>query len=138
MKKNLGFILSFFCIFCLSSVLRADELPILSVDDTEAILNHMGREVIVEGTVTSAFWVRNQVMLITFREQEEGFLAVAFARNREKLNGAFSGDMAKAVEGRTVRIRGKISEYRSRPQIVVEEPAQLSFQDREKDETKME
>ncbi|MCC5850834.1 MAG: hypothetical protein JJU29_22320 [Verrucomicrobia bacterium] len=134
MKNKTRLFIAFFGFMSLAPGLRADEVPVLSVDDTEAIVNHMDREVIVEGKVHSAFWVRNQVMLITFREREEGFLAVVFAGNRRKLNEAFGGDMAKALGGKSVRISGTVSEYRSRPQIVIDEPEQLSILDEHPDE----
>ena len=104
---------------------RAEGSAVLSVDDTESIVAQKGNEVTVEGLVHSAFWVRG-VLLITFREQEEGFLAASFTRYRRALDEGFDGDFLKAVQGKKIQIRGTVTEHRGRPQIVVEAPDQVT------------
>jgi len=103
-----------------------DPIP---ADQVEAILALKGGTATVEGAVHNAFWVRNQVLMITFREERGGFVAVAFARNRPALNEAFGGDILKAVAGKTIQVTGEVTEHESRPQIVIERPDQLKVLD---------
>lgn len=97
--------------------------------DTEAIRRKQGETAVVEGVVHSAFWVRNQVLMITFQEERGGFVAVSFARNREALDGAFGGDLAGAVAGKRIQVTGGVTEHNYRPQIVVESAEQLKILD---------
>ncbi len=112
-------------------LLRAQETAptpnVLSVDDTAAIQAAMGKAITVEGKVHSAFWVRGTVMLITFREEKTGFLAVVLGKNKVALNEAFGGDMAAALKGKTVRITGTVTEHNSRPQIEISTKDQIVF-----------
>lgn len=98
-------------------------------DDTSGIIQNMGNVAVVEGRVHSAFWVRYQVFLITFREEREGFLAVAFPQSRKVLDAGLDGNMAAALNGRLIRVRGVIGEHRYRPQIIVESPDQIEILD---------
>lgn len=101
------------------------ELPVLQADNTKAIEASMGKEATVEGKIHAAFWVRDSVLMLTFREEREGFIAVSFKKHREELDAAFGGDITKALRGKTVRIRGKVEEYKYRPQIVIRNPDQI-------------
>jgi DNA/RNA endonuclease YhcR with UshA esterase domain len=107
---------------------RAEPAPIPATN-LEDLQSKTGEEVTVEGAVHNAFWVRNQVLMITFQEERGGFVAVAFARNRGALNEAFAGDVLKAVAGKTIQVTGTLVEYESRPQIVIERPEQLTILD---------
>jgi len=112
---------------CLAGAQEATTPAVLSVDDTAAIQASMGKTLTVEGTVRDAFWVRGTVMLITFREEKTGFLAVVLGKNKKSLNEAFDGDMAKAVKGKNVRITGTVTEHNSRPQIEIEKAEQVKL-----------
>lgn len=98
----------------------------LSVDDTKAIEAKLGEKITVEGTVQESFWVRGDVLMITFRKEEEGFIAVSFRKHRKVLDEAFEKDVAKHLTGKRIRIRGTVKEYKYRPQIVISDPAQLT------------
>lgn len=89
----------------------------------------MGEETTVEGRVHNIFWVRNQVLMITFREERDGFVAVSFARNRDLLNEAFGGDIVQHLAGKTIQVTGEIAEHNYRPQIVVSSPQQIRILD---------
>jgi DNA/RNA endonuclease YhcR with UshA esterase domain len=52
---------------------------------------------------------------------------VIFAANKDDMDKAFNGDIAKALKGATVRVEGKVKIYRSRPEIVVDKPEQLTI-----------
>lgn len=125
MKANIRPLVLILILVMAPLALHAEEPRVFSVDDTEELLAQMGKEAVVEGRVRSSFWVRG-VLLITFREEQEGFVGAAFARNRDTLNEAFDGDIARALRGKNIRMRGTITEHRSRPQIVVENPDQIT------------
>lgn len=110
------------------SQLRA-EIPVLPAADVDAIVRRMGEETTVEGRVHNIFWVRNQVLMITFREERDGFVAVSFARNRDLLNEAFGGDIVQHLAGKTIQVTGEIAEHNYRPQIVVSSPQQIRILD---------
>jgi DNA/RNA endonuclease YhcR with UshA esterase domain len=99
--------------------------PILDAVNTEEIHKAMGKEVYVDGTIREAFWVHGNVLMLTFREEKEGFIAVSFKQHRKVLDEAFDGDITKALKGKTVRIQGVIEQYKYRPQIVIKDPAQI-------------
>jgi DNA/RNA endonuclease YhcR with UshA esterase domain len=105
------------------------ETEIIPARQTGQIAEKLGETVTVEGKVHNAFWVRNQVMMITFQEERGGFVAVAFARNRAVLNEAFGGDVVSAIGGKTIRVTGEVTEFESRPQIEVKTPDQLRIVD---------
>lgn len=96
-------------------------------EDTSDIWNAMGKEAVVEGTILNAFWVRDNVLMLTFREEKDGFIAVSFAKYREKLDASFNGDITEALKGRTVKISGELAEFNSRPQIVVRSDSQIEI-----------
>jgi len=104
-----------------------DEPPVLHVDDTADIEKSMGKEIYVDGTILEAFWVRDSVLMLTFRKEREGFIAVSFKKYREELDKAFEGDVAKSLKGVSVRIHGVVEEYNYRPQIVIRDPKQIKL-----------
>lgn len=128
MNNSLRVLLTMLALTLCLPAISGDSPPVFSVDDTEALHQRMGEETVVEGKVHASFWVRG-VLLITFREEQEGFVAAAFARNRRALDAAFGDDIAKSLSGKNIRIRGTLSEHRYRPQIVVETPDQITILD---------
>lgn len=109
---------------------------VLSASDKEGIAANMGKEVIVEGTISKAEWSRTgAVMNIDFANAEESrMLAVVFVRNRQKLDEEFAGDLGKALTGAKVRIKGKLQEYggrsqafMGRPQIIINSGSQVTI-----------
>ncbi len=99
--------------------------PIIPADETLEIEKQMGKEIYVDGTIREAFWVRGNVLMLTFREEKEGFIAVSFKKHREVLDEAFDGDIAKTLKGKSVRIKGVVEQYNYRPQIVITDPQQI-------------
>ena len=115
-------------------IVRADDAtsqPAATIDvaDKDAIAANMGKDVTVEGTVSKAEWSRTgAVMNVEFKGNEESrFYAAMFARIRAKTDEGFGGDVAKALTGAKVRIKGKISEFRGRPQIVINDGNQITI-----------
>lgn len=102
---------------------------VLDALNTEAVTAAMGKIATVKGTVTEIFWVRDSVLLITYQEAKDGFVAVSFKKHREALDAGFDGDITTALKGKTIQVRGKVVEYQYRPQIVVETADQIEILD---------
>lgn len=123
MKNRFAFLL--LAAFSIFSGYAEDASTVLSAEDTDAITAALDTEVTVEGKLHNVFWVNDNVLMLTFREQKEGFIAVSFAKYREKLDEAFKGDIVFALKGKTVRITGEVTTYNERPQIVVRSASQI-------------
>lgn len=119
------FLLSLLCVA--APLIAEDQAEPVSVHDTKTIESNLGKHITAQGKVKEAFWVRGDVLMLTFREEEKGFIAVSFRKHREDLDKAFDGDVAKHLKGKTIRVQGKVEEYRYRPQIVVRKPSQIEI-----------
>ncbi|MGA0333057.1 MAG: hypothetical protein ACO3N7_06475 [Kiritimatiellia bacterium] len=102
-----------------------EPVPVLDAGDSALIEKHMGKQVTVEGKILNAFWVRDQVLMLTYREEKEGFIAVSFARHRKSLDDAFGGDVVQALKGKRIQVTGEVTEHQYRPQIVISSPDQV-------------
>lgn len=102
---------------------------LIEVSDKAAVDAAMGKDVELEGVVRNAQWhPRGTVFFVNFEKTDESkVMAVAFEKQREALDRSFAGDVAKALTGARVRIRGKMSEYRGKPQVVIEMPSQITI-----------
>ncbi len=116
LMKLLG---SFAALLCVVSLLHAEDAPpttqpaagVIVVTDKAALEAAKGTTATVEGKVALAEWSKSgKVMNIEFADAPH-FVGAAFERNRAKLDASFSGDLAKALTGATVRITGKIDAY---------------------------
>ena len=116
---------------------EASRLPVLQAGDVQALRDHLGRRVIVEGRVASAQWSDSgKVMNIEFAGAEgTGLLAVVFSDQRRQFDEAFAGDFAKTITGREVRVNGDLETYggydeafKNRPQIILQIPEQLTIE----------
>jgi tRNA(Ile2) C34 agmatinyltransferase TiaS len=69
-------------------------------------------EVVVVGTVDKTRWTATgKTLIVTFKDAPDDFRAVGYGKNREALDAAFGGDIAKALEGKRVEITGKVQKY---------------------------
>jgi len=86
---------------------------IIKADDHDALHAAIGKEIIVEGTITSAQWSRSgKVMNINFDGSKKAkFMAVIFERDRAKFDESFKGDAAKTLTGAKVKFKGKLDKY---------------------------
>jgi DNA/RNA endonuclease YhcR with UshA esterase domain len=109
---------------------------LIKVSDREAIEANMGRNVIAEGTVSTAEWSRTgRVMNIDFSDAvDPKLMVVLFDRSRKRFDEAFGGDLSKAITGQTVRIKGKLEPYggqvevfKDRPQIILNHTSQITI-----------
>jgi DNA/RNA endonuclease YhcR with UshA esterase domain len=118
----------------------ADEVEtvsgVIAVSDGATLKNSLEKEVTVEGVCTEAAWsATGKVMNVRFRDTKESrFNAVVFVKNRQKMDAAFDGDVAKALSGQKIRLKGILTEYSGRdekrkgePQIILNEPNQITI-----------
>jgi DNA/RNA endonuclease YhcR with UshA esterase domain len=129
-------------VFTIATLLRAQEskeeptppstqaAPILiTADDAAGIKAALDKDVILDGRVKSAAWAASgKVMRIQFEgAQDTKIQAVLFQAKKEKFDGAFDGDVAKAIAGAHVRVSGKLKDYKGTPEVVVNDVHQLTI-----------
>lgn len=101
-----------------------------------------GGPVKIQGSVASASWARSgSILHINFNDgsgqaipRGKGVVGIIFQRNKEAFDKAFSGDVAKAIEGKTIEVDGKVTSFRAQSgssapvkQIVLDNPSQLKI-----------
>jgi DNA/RNA endonuclease YhcR with UshA esterase domain len=102
----------------------ADSPRVLDATDPAAINSAMPT-VIVTGQVANV-QDSDSVVMINFKGTEKSrFYAVVLGANRQALTTAFGGDIAKAINGKSVRVTGKVVLYRGRPEIIISKADQL-------------
>ena len=102
--------------------------------DKDALTKAAGAPVIVTGTVSRTNWYNDEVLFINFKGTERGdFTVIARKESRDALDKAFTGDFAKAIDGKKIAVTGKIVLYREHPEIVVSKPEQVTIQPENKD-----
>jgi DNA/RNA endonuclease YhcR with UshA esterase domain len=89
------------------------------------------KAVAVAGTVSSAAWSSSgKVLIIKFADTEEsGFTAVVFSKDKDKMDAAFNGDIAKTLSGAKVKIQGNVEAFREKPEIKISKPTQISIEE---------
>jgi DNA/RNA endonuclease YhcR with UshA esterase domain len=102
---------------------------VVKPDDKEAIAANMDKDVVIEGTIESAAWSgTGKVMAAHFKDGAETKLqAVIFVKNRDKFDKEFSGDVAKALTGAKVRVKGKLKEFKGSPEVVMDTADQVTI-----------
>ncbi len=123
----------------LASVRAADEAPsapassqpssapsVVQATDADAIKSATNSDVIVEGVIESAAWSSSgKVMNGKFKDSD--VRVAAFSRIKDKLDQAFSGDVAKTLTGAKVRIKGKLADFKGHPEIMVNQTTQITI-----------
>ncbi|MGN6627540.1 MAG: hypothetical protein ACTHLN_13060 [Tepidisphaeraceae bacterium] len=115
-------------------VVADDEGTLIPSTDKAALAAAEGKMVSVTGKVSSAEWSKSgKVMNIEF-DNDTTFIAAVFAKNRQKLDAAFNGDLAKTLTGATVKISGKLAKYGGRAekyadasQLIISMPTQITI-----------
>jgi DNA/RNA endonuclease YhcR with UshA esterase domain len=114
----------------------AAQPPLVDASDRAALEAAIGKIATVQGVVSRAEWSRSGAVLnIDFKNAEKSrFFAVVFEKNREKLDEAFLGDVAKVLTGAKVRLRGTIEAYdgpqesfKGRPQMIISLADQITI-----------
>lgn len=106
----------------LMGVPRAGAAPTVAVEDAA---DHVGEYVTVVGRVANVFTSRPGNTFLNFgaAHPNQIFSATVFARYAEAFADEF--DDLHDLEGKRVRITGKIRLYQGKPQIILESPSQL-------------
>ena len=131
----LALIFGFLLISSASSEEPTSQPSVIDATDMAALTAAKGQEVVVKGEIESADWSRSgKVMNITFKGSE--LLGAAFEKNRQKLDEAYNGDLAKTLTGAKVRIRAKVQEYGGRVealkgklQLIITTPNQITLEE---------
>lgn len=87
---------------------------------------YLGREVIVEGKVADSYrHSKSNTVFLNFEKPypNQCFSGVIFSSNLEK----FGQNPEDYYLNKTVRIRGKVKEYKDRPAIILEKPSQIEI-----------
>jgi DNA/RNA endonuclease YhcR with UshA esterase domain len=99
---------------------------IVQASDADAVKAAVNTETTVEGVIKSAEWSSSgKVMNAQFKDSD--LRAAAFSRIKEKLDKAFSGDVAKTLTGAKVRIKGKLQEFKGHPEILINDTTQITI-----------
>ena len=100
----------------------------LDPTDKAAVEAAKGKEVVAEGKIVKAAWSRSgKVMTASFTSGRGGLQVAIFAANKDDMDKAFGGDVAKALDGAQVRVTGEVKDYRGRAEIIVDKPDQLTI-----------
>ena len=138
--KKLSWVVALSMLAVRVAALHAQEAPathpvVIDVTDKAAVDAATDKDAIVEGVVERAEWSRSgKVMNVEFKGAANGLLAVVFERHRARLDEQYAGDLAKALAGAKVRIKGTIKPYggrvasmKGRPQIIIEDGHQITI-----------
>lgn len=100
------------------------------ISDADAA-DHVGDECVVEMVVRAARALADQDICFLNsrrdRRDEDNFTAVIFKGGLERFRAAGIENPALHFLDRRIRVRGVIAEHKDRPQIVVEDPAQIEI-----------
>jgi len=113
----------------------ASQPALFKVTEKDAIAKLAGSPATVTGTVSRTNWYNDEILFINFKGTERGdFTVIARQNNRDALDKAFNGDIAKAIDGKTISVTGKIIMYRGHPEIEITKPDQLTILPDSKDQ----
>ena len=109
----------------------------LAASDSTALRERAGHDVVVEGDAIESLWSSTgKVMQIQFagdKQNKLGLQCAILEVNRKKFDSAFAGDVADALGGARLRVRGKLTTFggyndiQGRPEIIVDEPQQVTI-----------
>jgi hypothetical protein len=105
----------------------------ISASDTDGLSAALGREVMVEGIVSSAVWSKSKkVFLIEFGTP--GFLAASFQASATNVLRSLGDESGGQFAGKRVQVKGAVAVYSGKDpkyadwlQIIVNQPDQLTF-----------
>jgi len=87
--------------------------------------NYYGKEAIVEGKIADAYRSKTNTVFFNFEKPypNQCFTGVIFSSDQYK----FVQSPEEYYLNKTVRIRGEIKEYQGKPEIILEDPAQVEM-----------
>ncbi len=110
---------------------------LIDVKDFAKLKDMIGTEVTVRGKVTEVFVPKSAIVSILNFDGigRRDFNVIIPKGSLDAVNGAFEGDVAKAVTDQTITVTGKVADYKGNPQIQLEEPEQLKIEKGETEKT---
>jgi endonuclease/exonuclease/phosphatase family metal-dependent hydrolase/DNA/RNA endonuclease YhcR with UshA esterase domain len=119
-----------FCLL-LTSGISAQTKPAIDPDEGVKHINWkeagsaVGQTVFVSGKIVNV-GKTDRIAFLNFEDKRPpGFVAVVFSDNWSK----FPGDLRETYRGKIVEIRGLITKYQDRPQVVITRPEQIKILD---------
>jgi len=104
-----------------------DGLLIFSPSAKEDILEQLGKDIVVEGTISRVGENKSgTIRYLNFSGTQRGDLSLVFFL--ESWQGALSTEMLDAYIGKKVRVTGRVSEYQGNPQLVITEVSQIQVE----------
>jgi hypothetical protein len=111
---------------------------VLGVSEFDKLKAAIGQEVVVEGNVRTSTWSSTGNVLNIFFEgdapRNPALLAIVYKDQRPKFDAAFNGDVAAAFAGARLHIKGRVvpyggysSRYTGWPEIILDDPAQVTI-----------
>ena len=97
----------------------------MEIVDACGTKNYLGEEIIIQGKIASAYCSKTNTVFLNFGSvyPKQCFVAVIFNSYHDK----FVKNPEKYYADKTVRIKGKISEYKGKPQIILKNPKQIEI-----------
>ena len=122
---------SFCALFLLISLSPLQAQPAIDPDegvkhiDWQDAVSAIGQTVYVSGKIVTV-GKTNRIAFLNFdSERPPGFVVVVFSDNWDK----FSSDLKELYQGKLIEVRGLITTYQDKPQIVVTRPEQIKVLD---------
>jgi endonuclease YncB( thermonuclease family) len=97
--------------------------PAAGIVPWEEAHRHIGLEVVTEGVLVRAHRTKN-VLYLNFHPNWKKYVTIVI---RGGDMARFPGDPEKFYKGRTVRVRGEVTDYSGRPEIVVRSPEAITI-----------
>jgi len=122
----------------LTTVARAeDEATKIKLAEAK---DHVGKEVIVEFKVESAFFKDDTKPCFlnskANKSDKDNFVVVIFPKTLADFKAAKIEDPSLHYSGKLIRVKGKVEEYMDKMQIVVKSPKQITLVEEEKKDSK--
>jgi tRNA A-37 threonylcarbamoyl transferase component Bud32/DNA/RNA endonuclease YhcR with UshA esterase domain len=110
--------------------LRGPDRPWLAVEDTAAIRKAVGREVRVRGRIQEVALNRgrDRFTYVNFGRDTKAFFGIIHRNALPRFVNAF-GEELLDLPGRDVEMTGVVAIHRDRPELVLNQPAQIRFLD---------
>jgi DNA/RNA endonuclease YhcR with UshA esterase domain len=104
----------------------------IDATEIEKLKEAVGKTVTARGKVAGVFNANSGRMLINFEGADRDFVGMITKENADAVEAGFDGDLAKAIEGKTINITGEVKLFREKPQIEVTKPEQIKVEEEPK------
>ena len=124
--KSSGFNLLLVSVLGLSGLVGCQTSGPKTIDasDDAAIQDALPKDVTVAGTVSSIDAGESVIAIHFTGADKSGFYAVVLSRGREDIEKVYGAGL-KNLAGKSIRVTGKVTLYRGKPEIVINGPTQI-------------